>query len=113
MQKGSSSEIAREIINSAKAVLDEKMSNIRLYNVTEEPYKMFSLKCVVYEYFVLVFNYDRGHFGCSISCGDDAIPLPNDIEWNDQCDFMLLWENIDKQVSLRIPDKFLIAKGWL
>ena len=112
MQRSNSSEIAREIINSAKTVLDEKISNIRLYNLTEEPYKMFSIKCVVYDYFVLVFNYDRGHFGCNIACGDDAIPLQNDIEWDDHCDFMLFWANIDKQIRLRIPDKFLIEKGW-
>lgn len=113
MQRSSSSEIAREIIKSAKELMNEKISNIRLYNVADEPYNMFSIKCVVYEYFILVLNYDRGHFACNIACGEDAVPLPNNIEWNIHCDFKLFWEEIDNQIRLRIPDKFLIAKGWL
>lgn len=67
----------------------------------------------IYNYFVLVFNYDRGHFGCNIVCGDDAIALPNDIEWDNDCDFAAFWKNVDEQIRLRIPDKYLQAYGWL
>ena len=88
-------------------------SNITLFNLTDEPYKMFSIKCTIYNYFVLVFNYDRGHFGCNIVCGDDAIALPNDREWDNDCDFAAFWKNVDEQIRLRIPDKYLQAYGWL
>ena len=78
MQRNKSNEIARDIIRTAKETFNEKINNITLFNLTDEPYKMFSIKCTIYNYFVLVFNYDRGHFGCNIVCGDDAIALPND-----------------------------------
>ena len=73
----------------------------------------YDIKCTIYNYFVLVFNYDRGHFGCNIVCGDDAIALPNDIEWDNDCDFAAFWKNVDEQIRLRIPDKYLQAYGWL
>ena len=65
------------------------------------------------DYFVLVFNYDRGHFGCNIVYGNDAIALLNSIEWDDDCDFTIFWKEIDEQIRLRIPDKYLQAHGWL
>lgn len=113
MQRSKSNEIAREIIRIDKEILGEKIENIALFNVTDEPYKMFSIKCTIYNYFVLVFNYDRGHFGCNIVCGNDAIALTNTIEWDDGCDFTVFWKEIDEQVRLRIPDKYLQAYGWL
>ena len=70
MQISKSNEIAREIIRTAKEILGEKICNIALFNVTDEPYKMFSIKCTIYNYFVLLFNYDRGHFGCMVLCQD-------------------------------------------
>ena len=73
MQRNKSNEIARDIIRTAKETFNEKINNITLFNLTDEPYKMFSIKCTIYNYFVLVFNYDRGHFGCNIVCGDDAM----------------------------------------
>ena len=113
MQKSNANETARDIIRTAKEILGEKIYNITLFNVADEPYKMFSIKCTVYNYFVLVFNYDRGHFGCNIVYGNDAIALSNNIEWDDDCDFTIFWKEIDEQIRLRIPDKYLQAHGWL
>ena len=113
MQRNKSNEIARDIIRTAKETFNERINNITLFNLTDEPYKMFSIKCTIYNYFVLVFNYDRGNFGCNIVCGDDAIALPNDIEWDNDCDFAAFWKNVDEQIRLRIPDKYLQAYGWL
>lgn len=113
MQISKSNEIAREIIRTAKEILGEKICNIALFNVTDEPYKMFSIKCTIYNYFVLLFNYDRGHFGCNIMCGNDAIAIPTNIEWDDDCDFAFFLKEIDEQIRLRIPDKYLKAYGWL
>ena len=113
MQRNKSNEIARDIIRTAKETFNEKINNITLFNLTDEPYKMSSIKCTIYNYFVLVFNYDRGHFGCNIVCGDDAIALPNDREWDNDCDFAAFWKNVDEQIRLRIPDKYLQAYGWL
>ena len=113
MQKNKANETAKDIIKTAKAVFDERINGITLFNVTDEPYKMFSIKFKMYNYFILICNYDRGHFGCSIVYGEDSIALPSKVEWDDFCDFQEFWKEIDEQVRLRIPDKYLQAHGWL
>lgn len=62
----------KKIIKIAKSIFMEKMDSITLFGVTDEPYMMFNIKFIVYNYFVLQFNYDRGHFGCNIVFGEDS-----------------------------------------
>ena len=52
MQRNKSNEIARDIIRTAKETFNEKINNITLFNLTDEPYKMFSIK--FYIYFLIV-----------------------------------------------------------
>ncbi|QAA35342.1 hypothetical protein C1I91_18770 [Clostridium manihotivorum] len=73
---------------------------------------MFSLKFCVYKYYIVILNYDRGHFGCSILLGADAISLDSNKEWDDNENLREFWADIDEQLKLRIPDKFLEANGW-
>ncbi|MBQ8166723.1 MAG: hypothetical protein IJZ96_06785 [Lachnospiraceae bacterium] len=113
MQRNSAHEIAKNIIRAAKELLGERINNITVYNITDEPYKMFNIKCTLYNYFVLIFNYDRGHFGCNIVFGEDAVPIISSMEWDDGCDFKAYWDGINEEIRLRIPDKYLKAQGWL
>ncbi len=112
MQKNNVQDIAREFIQTAKKHFNNKIEGIILYSVTDEPYKMFSVKFCAYKFYTIVLNCERGHFGCSISNGNDAISLDNRIEWDDSCDLGEFWADIDKQIRLRIPDKFLEANSW-
>ena len=112
MQKNKSIDIAKNIIRSAKGLLGDKINNIAIFNVTDEPYNMFSIKCTMYNYFIFQFNYDRGSIGGAIVLGDDAIPLSSTMEWEEDCDFSKYWKEIDNQIKLRIPDKYLKANGW-
>lgn len=41
------------------------------------------------------------------------IAIPTNIEWDDDCDFAFFLKEIDEQIRLRIPDKYLKAYGWL
>lgn len=41
MQRNKSNEIARDIIRTAKETFNERINNITLFNLTDEPYKMF------------------------------------------------------------------------
>ena len=112
MEKNSAKESAREFIETAKKYFGNRVQGFSLYSVTDEPYKMFSLKFHAYEFYVVILNYDRGHFGCYISFGTDAIALESNKEWDDNGDLFDFWADIDEQLKLRIPDKYLIAKGW-
>jgi len=106
------SDRAKDFIKAAKDLLGSKIQGISVYDITDEPYKMFSLKFTAYKYFVVVMNYDRGHFGCCISYGADAIGLDTNKQWDDNGDLTDFWKEIDLQLQLRIPDKFLTANGW-
>ncbi|WP_060681095.1 hypothetical protein [Virgibacillus halodenitrificans] len=112
MEKNNARDTAREFIKTAKKYFNNKIDGFTLYSVTDEPYKMFSIKFCVYNFYVVILNYKRGHFGCAISYGDDAISLNTRNEWEDNSDLIEFWSDIDKQLKLRIPDKFLDANGW-
>lgn len=112
MVKNSAKESARQFIVTAKKYFDNRVQGFSLYDVTDEPYKMFSLKFYAYKFYVVILNYDRGHFGCCISFGTDAIALESNKEWDDNGDLLDFWADIDGQLQLRIPDKYLIANGW-
>ena len=71
MQRNKSNEIARDVIRTAKETFNERINNITLFNLTDEPYKMFSIKCTIYNYFVLVDVYKRqGQYGAVNRCGN-------------------------------------------
>lgn len=113
MQKSNANETAKEIIRNAKLIFGDRINNITLSSVTDEPYKMFSIKFTLYNYYIIAYNYDRGHFGCSILFGEDTVSLQSNIEWDDECNYEIYWKEIDKLVRLRIPDKYLKEYGWL
>ena len=51
MQRNKSNEIARDIIRTAKETFNEKINNITLFNLTDEPYKMFTIN------YICLFDY--------------------------------------------------------
>ena len=95
MQKSNANEMAKKIISNAKLIFED------------------SIKFTLYNYYIIVYNYDRGHFGCSIIFGDDTFPLQSNVEWDDECNYASYWKEIDRLVRLRIPDKYLKEYGWL
>ncbi|MFX3617451.1 MAG: hypothetical protein ACE3JK_07975 [Sporolactobacillus sp.] len=112
MQKNNAKDTARKFIETARSYFGNKAQEFSLFSANDEPYKMFSLKFRAYNFYVVILNYDRGHFGCCISFGSDAITLDNAIEWEDNADLHDFWISIDEQLRLRIPDKFLEANNW-
>lgn len=66
-----------------------------------------------YDYFIVLFNYDKGVIGCSIQYGENSfISLENSQKWYEKADFDVFCKELKKQLELRIPDKFLEANGW-
>lgn len=59
-------------------------------------------------------NYDRGRFGCAIIKSDKyGVGLSNSEKWWDTANLNIFVKKLDEEVKLRIPDKYLKAKGWL
>ena len=90
-----------------------KIDDVQIFNIAEIPYKTFSVKFSAYNYFIVLFNYDRGIIGCSIEYGKESfIGLENSQEWYEKADFDVFCKELQEQLELRIPDKFLEANGW-
>ena len=80
--------------------------------IDDQNWRAFSVNFKIYNYFPIRLNYDRGKFGCCISSGEYGIGLDNSQEWWDTADFDIFFDDLERELELRIPDKFLEAKGW-
>ena len=85
-----------------------------IYDVVyESNHYEFKIRFVAYDYFPVVFNYEQGIIGCSIKCGKKRwISLVKGQHWYSDTDFNAYFSEAKKELELRIPDKYLIAKGW-
>ncbi|WP_240628620.1 hypothetical protein [Bacillus salacetis] len=100
------------IIEELKKRFHEKVENFVISNSTDIPYTMTSIVFKMYNYFHVRFNYDRGSFGCSIVNGEYGISIDSSETWFDQADFDKFFSDLQKQIELRIPNKFLEHHGW-
>lgn len=98
-----------------KSIFKEKISSSQIYDVVHEKnHYEFKLKFVAYNYFVVIFQYELDIIGCSIVCGDgSAISLMNGKHCFSDENLNECFEEIRKNIELRIPDKYLLAYGWL
>ena len=61
---------------------------------------------------MIQLNYEKGSFGCCIVTGEMGVGLDNSQQWWDKADFDIFFKELKEEIELRIPDKYLIAKGW-
>lgn len=85
-------------------VLEEKADN--------DSYQGFIIEFNAYNYFPIVFRYDRGHIGFSICYGERNIGLNNSQKWWEKADFTQMFQELKKELELRISDKYLESHGW-
>ncbi|MEI3615032.1 hypothetical protein [Pseudogracilibacillus sp. SO30301A] len=113
LHENNSEVIQNKVIRELKEYFDDKItSGFTVLERTDTPYTMFSLSFIAYDYFNVTFNYDRGRFGCYTIVGDKKIPLRNSQQWYDKADMDVFLQELEQQIELRIPDKFLEFHGW-
>jgi len=112
MQLNKADKIAFNISDKLNNYFADRIDNISIFNTTEEPYTMFNISFKAYDYFIILFNYDRGRFGCTIDGGSAGITLKNSQKWYDTADMNVFLQDLQQQIELRIPDKFLEYHGW-
>lgn len=106
-------EMSDFMVNTLKRYFDGRVNGFVAFDIADEPYKTFSINFEAYNYYRVLFTYDRGRIGCCLPLGEYAIGLSNSQKWFDKADFQVFCEELQKQLELRIPDKFLKANGWL
>ncbi len=105
-------EIAEKIIKVLKIHFGKKVNNFAIYNITDTPYKMFNISFESYNYFYINFSFSKGSIGCSITNGKYGIDLNNSQKWYDTADIDIFLQELQQQIELRIPNKFLEYHGW-
>lgn len=112
MQISKGENLALEIANIIEEYFGERVDDVSVESVIEEPHLEFSMDFIAYNYYVIKLNYDRGRFGCCIAMSGMDIGLDNSQKWYDEADMNIFCQELEKEIELRIPDKFLEAKGW-
>src|SRR5699024_8573986 len=112
LQSKKAEQIALEIINEMVGFSGDRMNNPAIHDVTDEPYQMFNITLEAYNYFYLTFSYNRSIIGCSGVLGKCGIELENSQQWYDKVDMNMFLKELQQQLELRIPDKFLEYNGW-
>ena len=98
----------------AREKMGDKVDKFCIFNVNDDVnHRAFSIDFEAYNYFVIRLNYDQGRFGCNIISGERMIALNNSQGWWDEADFDVFLIELQKELELRIPDKYLRAHGWL
>ena len=98
----------------AREKMGDKVDNFCIFNVNDDVnHRAFSIDFEAYNYFVIRLNYDQGRFGCNIISGERMIALNNSQGWWDEADFDVFLIELQKELELRIPAKYLQAHGWL
>ncbi|RIW30385.1 hypothetical protein D3H55_16740 [Bacillus salacetis] len=105
-------EIAKSIVRKIKGYFGNKTGSFSIYDLTDDPYSMFNITFDAYNYFFVTFSYNRGSIGCSISQGQYGLELKNSQQWYDSADWDIFLKELQDQLELRIPDKFLESTGW-
>ncbi|MDA0126447.1 hypothetical protein OH459_28145, partial [Vibrio sp. MM46] len=77
---------------------------------TNIPFQRFVLEFSLYRYSVVRINFERNSlFFSEVSKGISFSLLSRKVSYPDLIDTLA---EIDEEVRLRIPDKYLVAKGW-
>ena len=112
LQSKISDDLIDELIDLLDSYFNDRIDDFVVLEKTDLPYTMFSIRFNMYKYYNVILNYDRGAFGCAIINGDLGIDLENSQEWYDKADMNIFCQELEKQLELRIPDKFLEHYGW-
>lgn len=92
----------------------DRIGSFTISGQRNKPFVALHMEFTVYNFYNIILNYERGSFGCAIRGGNNiGIALPNSQKWYEQADLDVFVKELDKEIRLRIPDKYLEHYGWL
>ncbi len=114
MELNDTEKIAMSFNEMARKKMEGKVTGFCIFNINDDVnHCEFSVKFTAYNYFEIILNYENGRFGCGIIFGEKTIAIESSQKWWDEADFDLFFKELQTELELRIPDKFLKAHGWL
>ena len=117
MEENQIFQLALETSEKIKSVFGERITEPKIVDVVEYlPYQGFAIRFVAYDYYLIFFDYDRGFCSFSIfvgeRCGASLNGGKSMVAFDDITDWNKHLKGVMNEIELRIPDKFLKAKGW-
>lgn len=93
---------------------EDRLTDFLIDDVYDNPnHRKFTVSFKAYDYFLVVFEYDLGSIGCSIKYSDHIfIFLKESQDSYEKTDWDIFCSELKEELELRIPDKFLEARGW-
>ena len=109
-------ELARETRKQIRKVFGERVDTITGYDyVDETSHQTFKLDFEAYDYFAIEFDYENDlcEFFIVLSKEVKLSLTKEPAVYSQITDWDSYLKGIKDELELRIPDKFLKAKGWL
>ncbi len=104
--------IVYELEIKLKEYFGKRIRNIAIWGQRNEPLVEFHMEFTLYNFYNIILNYERGRFGCAIIFSEKyGISLPNSQKWYEKADLSIFVKEMDEQIRLRIPDKYLEQYG--
>mgnify|MGYP000538060973 CR=1 FL=1 len=107
--------LSDEFFDIVKRVFKDKIDGIVIYDIVDESnHHTFKLKFRVYNFAGVKFQYENDFFEIYLFLnGEEGLLLskPNS-RYSEISDWDSYLKEIMTEIELRIPDKFLKAKGW-
>lgn len=113
MQSKEIRDIADDVMLELQTAFDKIGKNFIL-EIYEESIQhgRFQIEFNAYNYYICVVTYDGGRFGCSIKQGKSYLNLDSKTKWYEEIELNSFFKEMKEELELRIPDKFLIRKGF-
>ena len=109
-------ELAKETRKKIRGVFGERVDTIAGYDYVEEPnHQTFKLDFEAYDYFAIEFDYENDLCEFFLVLTKEAkLSLTKEpAVYSQISDWDKYLKGVMDEIELRIPDKFLKAKGWL
>lgn len=90
---------------------NNRVNNFGLKEKDEEE-DTYIITFKAYDFFYIYCDFKCDSIICRIGSGNGYITLLNTKELN-TTDYYEIIKKLEKEIELRIPDKFLTARGWL
>ncbi|EIC76834.1 hypothetical protein [Streptococcus oralis] len=107
--------LADEFFDIVKRVFKDKIDDIVFDDIADEPnHQTFKLDFKAYDYFTIQFDYENDLWFFIVLTKEAKISLTKGpAVYSQITDWDSYLKEIMEEIELRIPDKFLKAKGWL
>ena len=109
-------ELAKETRKKIRGVFGERVDTIAGYDFVDEPSRQtFKLDFEAYDYFAIEFDYENDLCEFFLVLTKEAkLSLTKEpAVYSHITDWDSYLRGVMDEIELRIPDKFLKAKGWL